>query len=45
MGSQQQTDSVQAQPAAKPLPKNQLFAIITWLLDWNFIPYGVKKVF
>jgi len=39
------TDYVHAQPAAKPLPDNKLFAIIKWCLDWNYISYGVKKDF
>ena len=39
------SDYVRAQPAAKPLPSNKLFAIVKWLLDWNYFSYGVKKDF
>jgi len=43
--AQTPTEYVRAQPAAKPLPSNMLFAIVKWLCDWNFFRYGVKKEF
>jgi len=43
--AQTSVEYVAAQPAAKPLPNNKLFAIIKWLCDWNFIRYGIKKEF
>ena len=38
-------DYVRAQPEAKPMPNNIFFAIIKWLLDWNYIRYGIEKEF